>query len=145
MTVNLIKLCVGVESLDDLKMRHRARLDAKKAAGEPREIIHTTRIGPKRRDELLEGGALYWVIKGYIQARQPIKDLRERRDKDGITRCDIVMKPDIIAVMPTPRRAFQGWRYLEVESAPEDIDLKNREFLNLSPAMRADLRELGLI
>ena len=145
MTVNLIKLCVGVESLDDLKMRHRARLDAKRAAGEPREIIHTTRIGPKRRDELLNAGSLYWVIKGFIGARQQIKDLRERRGADGITRCDIVLKPKIIAVMPTPRRAFQGWRYLETESAPEDIDLKSKEFLDLTPAMRADLLELGLI
>ena len=145
MTVNLIKLCVGVESLDDLKLRHRARLDARKAAGEAREIIHTTRIGPKRRDELLDGGALYWVIKGHVQARQMVKDLREHRGLDGITRCDIVLQPKIIPVMPTPRRPFQGWRYLEVDSAPGDIDLSNREFLDMSPGMRAELRELGLI
>ena len=145
MSVNLIKLCVGVDSLDDLKLRHKARLDAKKAAGAAREIIHTTRIGPKRRDELLDGGSLYWVIKGHVQARQLVKDLREHIGLDGIRRCDIVLAPKIIAVMPTPRRPFQGWRYFEADSAPVDIDLKSREFLDMSPGMRAELRELGLI
>ena len=145
MTVNLIKLCVGVESLDDLKMRCRARLDAKKAAGEPIEIIHTTRIGPKRRDELLDGGSLYWVIKGYVLARQPIKALRERRCDDGITRCDIVLMPKVVPVMPMRKRAFQGWRYLDPASAPEDLNVTSAEFRNLSPSMRAELRELGLI
>jgi len=145
MTVHLIKLCVGVESLDDLRARHKARLDARKAAGEVAEIVHTTRIGPKRRDELLDGGALYWVIKGYVQARQPIADLRQRQCSDGIKRCDIVLKPEIIAVMPTRKRAFQGWRYLEPGSAPTDLDARGNELLELPLEMRAELRELGLI
>ncbi len=145
MTVHLVKLCVGVESLDDLKARHKARLRMKKDAGEIPEIVHTTRIGPRRRDELLEGGALYWVIKGYIQARQPIKDLRERQCSDGIKRCDIVLEPRIIPVMPTRKRAFQGWRYLETDSAPADIGGRAGKLLDLPPEMRAELRELGLI
>ena len=145
MTVHLIKLCVGIESIDDLRARHQARLDARKAAGDALEIVHTTRIGPKRRDELLDGGALYWVIKGYIQARQPIADLRTRQCSDGIKRCDIVLEPEIIAVMPTAKRPFQGWRYLEPGSAPVDIGGRGSELSDLPLEMRAELRELGLI
>ena len=145
MTVHLIKLCVGVESLDDLRARHKARLRARKAAGEVLEIVHTTRIGPKRRDELLEGGALYWVIKGYIQARQPLKDLRQRQCSDGIKRCDIVLEPRIIPVMPTRKRAFQGWRYLDPGSAPGDLGDRSVQLLDIPAEMRAELCELGLI
>ncbi|MEI2806731.1 MAG: DUF1489 domain-containing protein [Albidovulum sp.] len=76
---------------------------------------------PKRREEIVPGGSLYWVIRGMILCRQPIADLEAVTGADGIERCRIVFKPQIIPVRPTPRRAFQGWRYLEAADAPPDL------------------------
>ena len=76
---------------------------------------------PKRGDEILNGGSIFWVIKGFILCRQPILRLDEHLSADGIRRCAIVCKPGLIRVEATPRRAFQGWRYLPVGDAPSDL------------------------
>ena len=84
-----------------------------KKKGLPQHHIHVTRMVPKRDDEILAGGSLYWVIKGEIAAREKIIGIEPFRDKDGIGRCRIVMQPKVIAVSPRPMRPFQGWRYLD--------------------------------
>src|SRR5262249_4644564 len=107
MSLHLIKLCVGVNEIDELVQWVK---DAK--AGRE-ELCHVTRMFPRRKHELLPNGSLYWVIRGMILCRQPIADLVAVRGRDGIERCRIEFKAKIIPVRPAPRRAFQGWRYLE--------------------------------
>jgi hypothetical protein len=138
MALNLIKLCVGVSEIEELGQWIR---DCK--AGRD-SLDHTTRMFPARKDELLDGGSLYWVIRGLILCRQPIADLVAVKGKDGISRCRIEFKPKIIPVRPTPRRAFQGWRYLEAADAPPDLP-KGTAAKGLSQKMRRELSELGLL
>ena len=99
---------------------------------------------PRRKDEILPGGSLYWVIKGMILCRQPIADLEAVTGDDGIERCRIVFKPQIVLVRPTPRRAFQGWRFLESADSPQDLT-KAEGKADLPEQMRRDLAELGLL
>ncbi len=134
--MHLIKLCVGVDSLDELE-RHVTRRAARG------EIVHTTRQTPRQADAVRDGGSLYWVIKGVIQARQPIRDLRAETDAEGRSRCSIVLAPELIPVSPRRRRPFQGWRYLKPEDAPPD--LASGDSGDIPPAMRAALAELALI
>ena len=99
---------------------------------------------PKRGDEILNGGSLYWVIRGMILCRQPIAGLVPVKGKDGISRCRIDFKAKIVPVWPTPRRAFQGWRYLSAEDAPADLS-KNSIANEMHEEMRRELSELGLL
>ena len=87
--MHLQKLCVGVENIEGLQAWIDFRADQARSAGRAPEQFHTTRATPKQRDAILQGGSLYWVIKGVMQARQHIVDLRPRVGEDGITRCDI--------------------------------------------------------
>lgn len=103
---------------------------------------HVTRMFPKRADDLLDGGSIYWVIKGLIQCRNVIVGLEETRTQDGRKACAIVMDPKIIPVIPTPKRPFQGWRYLKAEDAPGDL-ADVGDALNLPPHLRAKLVDLG--
>lgn len=144
MAVHLIKLCVGVDSIDDLATWIAWKQKEKQRLGQPAEQIHTTRVTPKRRDELLAGGSLYWVIKGGIQARQPLIDLRSVTGNDGINRCQIVMSPELVTTEFMPRRPFQGWRYLDAPDAPKDI-VTARIDDDIPVEMRRDLVELGLL
>jgi hypothetical protein len=112
MSLNLLKLCVGAESVEDLEGWIGERMAARRAAGEPEEQIHTTRMVPKRIDELLDGGSLFWVIKGGIQCRQRLLDIRPFTDSEGIGRCHLVLEPVLSRTEWQPRRPFQGWRYL---------------------------------
>lgn len=146
MTVHLLKLCVGVATVAELEdwVAERARA-SKKRNGKVR-LEHVTRTMPKRRDEVLKGGSLYWVIKGFVQVRQPIVGLEPKRGKDGIERCAIRFAPKLVSVMPQPHRAFQGWRYLEAKDAPVDLGsraAKGRE--DLPPELLLELRSLGIL
>lgn len=105
---------------------------------------HTTRMVPKRGKELLDGGSLYWVIKGNIQARQHLADIRPFTDKDGIKRCDLVLEPRLILTQWQPKRAFQGWRYLKAEDAPSDLG-NGSGVASLPPELRIELANLGLL
>ena len=112
MPLHLIKLAVGCESVKELKGWIAERMATAKKKGLPLRHIHITRMTPKRDEEILAGGSLYWVIKGEIAAREKIIAIEPFRDKDGIGRCRLVMQPKVIAVSPRPMRPFQGWRYL---------------------------------
>src|SRR6185437_437417 len=118
--LHLIKLCVGVDTLQELADWQKKRLKEKRAKGQKPELIHITRQTPKRAQELLAGGSLYWVIKGQSSARQTLLELREVT-RNGIPHCGLVYDRKLVPVRPRPRRAFQGWRYLEAKDAPPDI------------------------
>ena len=144
MPLHLLKLCVGVDAIEDLQAWIDFRLEEKRTRGEPVEQYHTTRMIPTRRDELLGGGSLYWVIKGTIQARHHLLDTRPFTDPSGVTRCHLVLAPVLQPPRPQPRRPFQGWRYLTDEDAPADI----RRLAgggDIPEAMRRELAELCLI
>ena len=84
MPLHLIKLCVGCDSIEELAGWIKQRMKQKKARGEKPEHIHTTRMVPKRADELLDGGSLYWVIRGQIACRaEAARDPAVRRQGRG--------------------------------------------------------------
>lgn len=145
MTVHLIKLCVGIESIAHLVERQTFRRDQLRRETGRGELRHRTRQMPRRRDELIDGGSIYWVIKGIVQVRQCLVDLREVRGNDGVRRCDLILDPQLVALRPRPRRAFQGWRYLEASDAPADIDLRGAGLEEMPVKMKAELIELGLL
>jgi hypothetical protein len=145
MALNLIKLAVGCDSVKDLQERVRERMRQAKAQGLPRRHIHITRMTPKRDEELLAGGSLYWVIKGQIAARERLIGIEPFRDKAGINRCRIVMEPKVVAVTPRPMRAFQGWRYLALKDAPTDLSKAGKGLIAMPEPLRRELRELGLL
>jgi hypothetical protein len=145
MPLHLIKLCVGCDSVEDLKQWVSARLKDMKKRGEKPEHIHVTRMVPKRVDELLDGGSLYWVIKGQITCRERILDIRPFVDREGIGRCGVVLDGKITLVAPRPFRAFQGWRYLKHEDAPHDLDRAAPGAADMPEEMRRELRDLGLL
>lgn len=145
MPLHLIKLCVGCESVKELEGWIRQRIRDKRKRGGKGEHIHITRMVPKRAAELLDGGSLYWVIRGQIMCREAIKDVRPFVDKDGIGRCGLVIGPKVILVEPRPYRAFQGWRYLTDGDAPRDLDRAAPGAREMPEEMRRHLRELGLL
>jgi hypothetical protein len=145
MALNLIKLCVGADSVRDLEDWIKEKLRDKRKRREKPEHIHRTRMVPKRADELKDGGSLYWVIRGEIMCRQCIRDIRPFRDKDGVGRCGVVLEPKVVLVEPRPFRAFQGWRYLDAKDAPRDFDKAAPGAAAMPEKMRRELRELGLM
>lgn len=146
MPLHLIKLAVGCASVKELKSRVAERMAAAKAKGQPPRHVHITRMTPKRDDEILAGGSLYWVIKGEIAARERIVAIEPFRDKDGIGRCRLVMYPKVFAVSPRPMRPFQGWRYLTEDAAPPDLSRSSAAGVAAMPEpMRRELRDLGLL
>jgi hypothetical protein len=147
MALHLIKLCVGAESIEDLASWQAERLQERRRAGEKRpNLFHRTFQSPKRRDELLDGGSLYWVIKGIVQVRQPLLDIAEGHKEDGTPCCLLILKNELIAVRPTPRRPFQGWRYLSQTEAPPDLKRGAASGITaMPPKLRKQLAELGLL
>lgn len=143
-TLHLLKLCVGAESIADLEAYIAQSLATRRAARQPLEHVHVTRMTPKRIDELLDGGSLYWVIRGQLAARQALRAIRPFTDRDGIGRCALVLEPDVVPVMPRPCRPFQGWRYLDHASRPDDLGSVGGA-ASLPEALRAELRALGLL
>lgn len=138
--INILKLCVGADSVEDLLDWHRAH----PSPFETGERRHVTRMWPKREAEVTAGGSLYWVIKGTILCRQQILRMDPVTGEDGINRCALILAPQVIRTEPAPRRPFQGWRYLNPEDSPPDLR-KGREFeQSLPPTLATALSELGL-
>ena len=145
MALNMVKLCVGCDSVEDLEEWIAFRLDERRRAGEPLEHWHTTRMVPTRGAELVSGGSLYWVIKGQVQCRQRLTEIRPFTDSEGIGRCHLVLDPEVVRTDWQPRRAFQGWRYLKTNEAPDDLGKGRGGFAEMPPKLRAELAELGLL
>ena len=140
----MVKLCVGADSVEDLQSWVAERLAVAVRDSQPVEQFHQTRMVPKRIDEILDGGSLYWVIKGKVQVRQPILAFRPVVDGEGIKRCRIVLEPRFVLTDWQPRRAFQGWRYLTPEEAPSDLGAGG-DMAAMPPELRRELADLGLL
>jgi hypothetical protein len=134
MALHMIKLCVGVDDIDDLRAWQDRRAAERGAEGLSPNPFHDTRMAPKRAEEMLKGGSLYWVIKHRIQVRQKLIGFEQVQDKDGKAMCRAHLDPALVRVQPRRKRPFQGWRYLTPDDAPPDIDGK-------SPALSADLEQ----
>ena len=138
--VNLIKLSVGTETVDGLA-RWQSSRPAQGPDGLPR---HVTRMWPKREAEILNGGSIFWVIKGVVLARQRILRLDEVTGQDGITRCAIVLDPTLHRTEAMPKRPFQGWRYLDPVKSPRDLSPDRVQSDALPPKLEAALAEIGV-
>lgn len=145
MPLHLIKLCVGSDSIQDLRDWIREKLKEKRKRGLPPEHIHTTRMMPKRAEALLDGGSLYWVIRGEVLCRQRLRAVRPFVDKEGVGRCGLVLEPKLVLTQPRPYRAFQGWRYLAAGDAPKDLDRAAPGAADMPEELRRELRGLGLL
>jgi hypothetical protein len=143
MSLHLIKLSVGSESFSDLEDWQKERLREMKKKGQKPELVHVTRQMPKRAAELLDGGSIYWVIRGWIVGRQKLLELRPMK-RSGVPHCGIIYDKKLVPVQARQRRAFQGWRYLEAKDAPPDGNaIEGAD--DLPEEMRRELMELGLI
>jgi len=143
--LHMVKLCVGTDTVEELAdWREEVRVKRLAAGLDPR-IHHVTRMWPRRADELLDGGSLYWVVRGLILVRQKIDALEEAIGEDGIRRCAIVLSPDLIRTEPRPRRPFQGWRYLAGADVPPDLNPRAEAESELPAEMRMALLQLGII
>lgn len=145
MTLHLVKLCVGVDDIDDLAEWQTRRAAERKAAGQRHDCIHRTRMMPKRQDELLDGGSLYWVIKGVIRVRQRLVAIEEGKMDDGSTCALLALDRKLARTLPKPMRPFQGWRYLSPGDAPGDLGEAGGDVARMPAAMVEELRSLGLL
>jgi hypothetical protein len=145
MVLHIIKLCVGVDSIEHLAELDKAELKRLRRERKKPELIFRTRQMPKRAAEIVPGGSVYWVIKGVVQVRQPLLALRPVTASDGHSACDMVFANRLVAVRPVPRRAFQGWRYLDAADAPPDLGSDAKAIAQIPESMRRELMALGLI
>lgn len=139
--INLIKLCVGAETVDDLEAWI---IESARRRGNSTDHVHVTRMWPRQEAKLLAGGSLYWVIKGVVQARQHIRGLREQTGADGVRRCAIVLDPRVMRTETALRRPFQGWRYLTPGDAPADLPVGRDPGPTLPPRLEQALAEMGV-
>lgn len=145
MSLHLLKLCVGVDTVDELKRFQAERLRQLRARGEPAELRHLTFQVPRRAEEVLDGGSLYWVVKGFIRVRQRIVRIDELETPVNGKRCALVFSPELVRTELQARRPHQGWRYLQPKDAPADLGPFGEADAALPPEMAAELRSLGLL
>jgi hypothetical protein len=145
MTLHLVKLCVGCDSVDELTGWIADRRADRLRRGVAPERIHRTRMSPKRAAEILDGGSIYWVIKGEIKVREAILELHGVTDEAGISHCDIVLSGTLVPVEPRRLRPFQGWRYLAAHEAPRDLASFGSGMRSLPPELARELSVLGLL
>ncbi len=141
--LHLIKLAVGVEDYAHLAQLQAARIEHNAAAGLGPYPRHVTRQRPRRAAELLDGGSIYWVVKGVIRARQHIRALEDVIDAQGVSRCAMVLEADLRPTQAKAHRAFQGWRYLDPAKAPKDASAGDAE--ELPGELVSALNDLGLL
>jgi hypothetical protein len=146
MALHLIKLCVGVEKIEELAAWQKKRVAEQRKAGVKKPTPrHLTRHAPKRAEEILDGGSLYWVIKGVVRVRQRIIGIEPGTAKDGTPKCVLKLHRELVRVVPRTMRAFQGWRYLEGADAPPDLGAISKGAAEMPAKMADELRSLGLL
>lgn len=145
MTVHLVKIAVGADSIEDIaefQKQRRAKLKAER--GKP-ILIHKTRNMPKRESEIVKAGSIYWIVKGFIRVRQRILGFEKRADKEGRPYCEIRLAPKLVRTVPLAHKPIQGWRYMEEDAVPADLTGKAAKSDEMPPEMMMQLRELGLL
>ena len=143
--VNLVKLCVGITTINQLEQLQSMRRGEYVKAGRPPVNIHITRNKPKRSKEIINSGSLYWVIRRQIRVRQKIIRIDDIEDAEGRKKCCLVLDPDLIKTEHRAYRPFQGWRYLEQSDAPADLSNNQKAGSKMPSEMEKELRGLGLL
>ncbi|MEM7668571.1 MAG: DUF1489 domain-containing protein [Pseudomonadota bacterium] len=143
--LHLLKLSVGSENVDSLATWQSGRSKLRRSQGLDPRPRHVTRMWPRRENELLQGGSIYWVVSGVIVVRQRIEGLEEVIGEDGIRRCGVILDPELIRTEARPRRPFQGWRYLDVADAPPDLGERAAEEDALPDELRQALVQFGIL
>jgi hypothetical protein len=143
MVLHLIKLAVGVDDVSQMKKFQAARRKQRHQTPRSPHWVFT-RNTPRRAEELLDGGSLYWVVRGVIRCRQELVGFDEDFDKEEARKyCKIKVKRTMMLTSPQACRAFQGWRYLKPEDAPPDRS--KGDTADMPPEMAAELKRLGLL
>ncbi len=142
--MHMIKLCVGVATLEELESYRGERAHWWGADYGDDVHVHRTRTRPRQAEAIEKSGSIYWVIGGVIRCRQKVLRLAEATDTEGLACCDIIMAPDLIRVVPRPKGPFQGWRYLRPAEAPADVDPRNADEGG-DMELAEELARLGLI
>ena len=139
--LHLTKLAVGVRDIEHLR-----DLQAERAQRNP-PLRHRTRNFPRRRDEVLDGGSIYWVIGGATLVRQRLVDIIEDEWDDNSACAGLLLDPQLVPLAGRPTKPFQGWRYLRADDAPPDLILgpPARGEAALPPALKRELRALCLL
>lgn len=139
--LHLMKLAVGVRDI-----AHLQELQAARARTAP-PLRHVTRNQPRRAEDLLGGGSIYWVIGGVMLVRQRLLDIAPEAAADGSALTALILDPTLVPVLPRPTRPFQGWRYLSAEAAPPDLTAAAvaQGAESLPAALRRELQSLGLL
>ncbi len=146
MTIHLIRLAVGVESVEHLAALQATRYAQSSKRKNGRKLRAFTRNTPRRAGELIEGGSLYWVIKGLVRLRQLVLAVEPAVNPEGRPCCGLVLDGALVPTIPVAKRPFQGWRYLTPERAPADLGTAGHgAAAGMPPEMAAELRELGLL
>jgi hypothetical protein len=138
LTYNLKKIAVGIETVERLRIRQEMLFNAYG------KILHTTRNMPKQKEQLIKTGSIFWIIKRNVLVRQKILDIISVIRDDGSKGCEIELDKDLVRVIPTPMKPFQGWRYYMVDDTPPDLNLGNLENEDLPENINSELIKLGL-
>jgi len=144
MTIHLVKIAVGIESIEHLQKVQLERIGRAKELGGAEKLRHLTRNTPRRRNEVLENGSIYWIIKGYIRVRQSIIGLEQVVGRNGKPRCALLLDPSLKKTILMPHKPIQGWRYMETQAVPNDLTEEEIES-SLPSNMAEELRSLGLL
>jgi len=137
--VHLLKLAVGIRDVEHLR-----DAQAQRAEADP-PLRHRTRQMPKRAEEIIDGGSIFWVIAGFVQCRQRILDIVPDTRTDGAPCAALVLDPVAVLVEPRPVKAFQGWRYLNRNEAPGDVAKPGASDQGMPAGLRLALAELCLL
>jgi hypothetical protein len=144
-SVHILKMAVGIDSVDHLIERQKQRLDQARNDGGTGDLRHVTRNMPRRAGEITQDGSIYWIIKGFIRVRQRILGFEWVAGREGRRRCAVILDPELVQTVLQPRKPIQGWRYLDPAAAPDDLDAVAPEATGLPAPLAAELRALGLI
>lgn len=131
MPLHLTKVAFGITGVEHLRERLADR-------GRLGPVALTTRYLPKRHEDIAGSGSLFWIFKHQLVARSPILGFGEAEGG----RTAILLDPALVLVAPQPKRAHQGWRYLEDKDAP--ADLGTGDMASLPAELAGKLAELGL-
>ena len=138
MSYNLKKIAVGIKSIERLKIRQQMLFENYGA------IIHSTRNMPKQKADLIKTGSMYWIIQRNVLVRQKILDIKSVIRSDGSKGCEIELDQDLIKVIPTPMKPFQGWRYYMDEDIPPDLNINDDGSEEIPDEVNSELIKLGL-
>ena len=145
MVLHLLKMAVGIETVGHLAQVQKQKMARAKDGPGASGLRHFTRNAPRRSREILDGGSIYWIIKGAIRVRQRILGISRGTDAEGRRYCELSLDPTLVRTIPRPNKALQGWRYLENSDAPMDLDAGDGMTGDMPAEMVAELRTLGLL